>query len=74
MMRDNLNYKGFGIMDAAGNHVKAGAGFAYKGYIISMTAIYPSPDVAVFRDDADAELVSRHDSVQLAIEHVNTLK
>lgn len=73
-MRDNLNSKGFGIMDANGNHVKAGAGFAYKGYIITMTAIYPNPQVSVFRDGEYPELVSSHDSVQLAIDHVRTLR
>lgn len=51
-MSDNLNAKRFGIMDAQGNHVAAGAGFAYRGYIISMTQIYNTPSVVVF-DNAD---------------------
>lgn len=70
-MRDNLNFKGFGIMDAAGNHVKAGAGFAYKGFIISLTAIYPSPAVAVFVDNADAPIAYDAKSVEDAIEWCN---
>mgnify|MGYP001616180255 CR=1 FL=1 len=47
-MSDNLNSKHFGIMDAQGNHVPAGAGFLYRGFIISMTTIYNSPSVVVF--------------------------
>ena len=47
-MSDNLNSKRFGIMDAQGNHMAAGAGFLYRGYIISMTTIYNAPSVVVF--------------------------
>lgn len=67
MMRDNLNRKGFGIMDVGASHVKAGAGFAYKGFIISMSTVFDNPDVAVFVDDANADLIYTAASVESAI-------
>ena len=70
-MRDNLNPKGFGVMDATGNHVKAGAGFAYKGFIISMTAIYSSPKVVVFVDNENAPIVYDAKSVEDAITYID---
>lgn len=74
MMSDRMNHKNFGILDVEGNQVAAGAGFIYKGFVISMTQIFMnSPDVAVFHNDESNELVSRHDSVQLAIEYVDTI-
>jgi hypothetical protein len=69
-MSDNLNAKRFGIMDAQGNHVAAGAGFAYRGFIISMTTIYNSPSVAVFAGEL-AEVVYDAVSVQDAINWCN---
>jgi hypothetical protein len=69
-MSDNLNAKRFGIMDAHGNHVAAGAGFAYRGYIISMTQIYTSPSVVVFSGEL-AEVVYDAISVQDAINWCN---
>ena len=65
-MTDNLNSKRFGIMDAQGNHVAAGAGFQYRGYIISMTAIYSSPSVVVFAGEP-ANVVYDAASVEDAI-------
>lgn len=67
MMRDNLNRKGFGIMDVGANHVKAGAGFAYKGFIISMSTVFANPDIAVFTDDEEAYLIYQASSVESAI-------
>jgi hypothetical protein len=67
MMRDNLNRKGFGIMDVGAAHVKAGAGFAYKGFIISMSTVFDNPDVAVFLDDESGAYMYQAASVESAI-------
>ena len=69
-MNGNLNHKHFGIMDVAGNQVAAGAGFAYRGYIISMSQVLMNtPDVVVFDG---WEIVYNATSVQDACEWCNT--
>lgn len=71
MMRDHLNYKKFGIQDVNGSRPKAAAAFVYKRYIISMSQVFNTPSVVVFRDDPDPlniEMVSEHESVESAIE------
>lgn len=66
VMSDSLNSKCFGIMDAQGNHVPAGAGFQYRNFIISMTTIYNSPSVVVFAGES-ANVVYVAGSVEDAI-------
>lgn len=70
-MTDNLNYMNFGIMGYDGEKVKAGAGFIYNGYIISMSTVFKNPAVAVFVDVDGGEIVYEAPSVQSAIEWVN---
>lgn len=69
MMSDRMNHKNFGILDVEGNQVAAGAGFIYKGFVISMTQIFMNtPSVVVFVDTDPSELVYDAISVQDAIE------
>lgn len=72
MMTDNMNYKQFGIMDVEGNQIAAGAGFAYRGWVISMSQIWQNlPDVVVFDNDSASDVVYTAKSVQDAIEWCN---
>lgn len=73
-MTDNLNASQFGIMDAEGNHVSAGAGFLYRGYIISMTAIYSTPVVVVFGGGEPMQVLYEATTVEDAIEWCNNQK
>ena len=66
-MFDRLNAKKFAIMDREGD-VKAGAGFAFHGHIISMSAIYNSPMVVTF--NSHGEIVGEHSSVEEAVHFV----
>ena len=71
-MVDNLNYMNFGIMGYGGEKVKAGAGFIYKGYIISMSTVFNNPAVAVFVDVDGGEIVYEASSVEDAIKWVDS--
>jgi hypothetical protein len=71
MMADNLNRKEFGIMDVAGKQLPAGAAFAYRGFIISMSQVFDCPDVAVFLDGPVPHLMTNVQSVEFAINWCN---
>ncbi len=75
MMKDNLNHKGFGIMDTSGNQVAAAAAaaFAYRGFIISMSQVFSNtPDIVVFADkDEYSAVLYNANSVQDACEWCN---
>lgn len=40
MMKNSLNYRGFNILDYGAVEIKAAAAFSYKGYVISMSAVF----------------------------------
>lgn len=50
----DLNFRGFNILNAGADPVKASAAFKYKDYLISMSTIFFPPSIAILNPKDNA--------------------